>query len=190
MKSTVKTLCTTALVSLLGWQAALAQPSGLRLDSTSNGFVLRDSENGLRLRFSTQSTTDSSPFQSASEQFSRPGQRSSLSADLPLTDDGLHTSLGFSWDSNRLGTPGMAGSSTGSQTTPFFGLGWNSGASRSSRWALSAEVGTQFASASACRNSLLTCTTAPSLGLSGNAMGSGLHLTPYFSFGATYSFDR
>lgn len=185
MKTILQALCAATLVSLLAGQTVLAQPSGLRLDGSARGIVLRDTENGLRLSFSSHPTTSDSWWNT--DAASQDGSHNTLSADWPL-DLGVHTSLGLSWDTARSGT---AGKTTASPPATFFGLGWNSEPSRSTRWALSAEVGTHLtAGSNSCRSILMSCVAAQPAGLSGNAMGSGLRLTPYVSFGATYSFDR
>jgi hypothetical protein len=182
-------LCVVTLASLLAGQVAFAQPSGLRLDSASTrGIVLRDTENGLRLRFSTDSSSSPANPWGNENLNAQDSSHNTLRADWPLLDMGIHTSLGLSWDSGRTGVPGK---SLGSTPSTFVGLGWDSEPSRSSRWALSAQVGTHLGSNnSGCKSFLLSCNTAQPLGLSGNAMGNGLRLTPYVSFGATYSFDR
>ncbi len=182
-------LCVVTLASLLASPVAFAQPSGLRLDSASTrGIVLRDTENGLQLRLTTDSgASPANPWGNEGLN-AQDGSRNTLRADWPLLDMGIHTSLGLSWDSGRAG---VSGKSLGTPST-FVGLGWDSEPSRSSRWALSAQVGTHLGSNSngGCKSFLLSCNTAQPLGLSGNAVGNGLRLTPYVSFGATYSFDR
>jgi hypothetical protein len=190
VKTLSQALCVVTLASLLAGQVAFAQPSGLRLDNTNTkGIVLRDTENGLRLRLSSDPVAlPVNPWGNESPN-AQDGSRNTLRADWPLLDMGIHTSLGLSWDSGR---NGVSGKSLGNTST-FVGLGWDSEPSRSSRWALSAQVGTHLGSSNSsggCKSFLLSCNTAQPLGLSGNAMGNGLRLTPYVSFGATYSFDR
>lgn len=186
MKTGSLTLCAVVLASVLAGPAALAQPSGLRLDGGSSGIILRDTESGLHLSFSARPAPATTTWWNATDTtLPQDGSRNTLSADLPL-DLGLHTSLGLSWDSGN----SVTGKTAGSTPSPFFGLGWNSEPSRSTRWALSAEVGTHLTGASTCKGVLLSCGAVQPAGLSGNAMGNGLRLTPYVSFGATYSFDR
>lgn len=186
MKTRSLTLCAVVLASVMAGPAALAQPSGLRLAGGSKGIVLRDTESGLHLSFSAQAVPATTTWWNATDTPTpQDSNRNTLSADLPL-DLGLHTSLGLSWDSGSIG----AGKTANSAPSPFFGLGWNSEPSRSTRWALSATVGTHLTSAGTCKGALWSCGAVQPAGLSGNAMGNGLRLTPYVSFGATYSFDR
>ena len=191
VKTLSQALCVVTLASLLAGQVAFAQPSGLRLDSTSTrGIVLRDTENGLQLRLSSDPLVSPANPWGNEDLNTQNGSHNTLRADWPLLDMGIHTSLGLSWDS---GSTGVSGKTLGSTPSTFVGLGWDSEPSRSSRWALSAQVGTHLGSnnsGSGCKSFLLSCTTTQPLGLSGNAVGNGLRLTPYVSFGATYSFDR
>ena len=174
-------LCSAALASLLAAAPALAQPSGLRLGGGNEGFSLRGTDNGLHLRLSTLTTPDSTsaPVGEAGRQ--------TLRADWPVFGYGLRTSLGLSW--NAAGRSGLSGTSDLAPST-FLGFGWRGEPVRNSRWSLSAEVGTSLASGTACHGSSMSCAMPRAQGLSGEASGNGLRLSPYVSFGATWSFDR
>lgn len=190
MKKQVSSLRLIPLVCLLAGTAAFAQPSGLLFDGGKEGFTLRDTDNGLRLHFTSQpkSGTAKESIPDSTSKFTVP-THNTLRAEwaIPYQNIGLHTSLGLSWDSDK------PVSFTGRATTPttFLGLGWSSAPSRTSRWSLSAELGTSLSNSTyGCFGVVQSCASQRPLGLSGDAAGSGLRLNPYVSFGATYSFDR
>jgi hypothetical protein len=197
MKKSDFLLLTVALALSTGSLATLAQPSGLRLDKSYEGFALPNSQeasreaatdSGLYLRFTKLPQATLVDQDNKSTSLDLPA-RSMLRADWSMLSPGVHTSLGLSWNNDQQIVPTGKGLST--SPTTFLGFGWDSLPSRSSRWSLSAEVGTNLSGSYGCFGAIAQgCTPAKPLGMSGEAVGNGLRLNPYISFGATYSFDR
>jgi hypothetical protein len=189
VKKSAFVLMTAAITCMAGSLVALAQPSGLRLEKSSEGFILRDTDsNGLRLRLTSLPTAVSPKATDDTVASIVPGHQT-LRADWSVLGPGLHTSLGLSWDNGR--QINLTSKTLATTPTTFMGFGWDSLPSRSSRWSLSAEVGTNLSGSYGCFGTIIqSCTKTHPLGLSGDAVGSGLRLNPYISFGATYSFDR
>lgn len=165
---------------------AHAEAGGLRLKEHSKGITLNAVENGLKLQFVPAPAQVPSAEQSGLSLGERAG-RSTLRAEMASFAPGLHTTFGLDWTS----ITGRTDPSLNTlEATPFLGLGWQSGARESSRWHLSAEVGTAFSAGQPC-NPLVGCSaTQPRTGLNPYASGSGLRLNPYVNFGATYTFGQ
>lgn len=193
MNRPVRYLCSfICLISTLTGPLAYAQQSGLRLEGSSpSGFVLRDSGNGLHLEFSTYAVPTLTPFNVSPTQNSWTASHNTLSANWSVLDsDEIHTSLGLVWDSNRNSAGTFSEAQGSGLSRSFLGLSWDSKATSESRWALSAQVGTNLFHNKNCSDAFHACSSSGSFGLTANPLGDGLHLNPYISFGATYSFDR
>lgn len=180
MKASASTLLSSILACLIVISPAYAQPSGLRLQGHAEGFALRETDKGLRLRFSTETTP-------ASLAAADPGPlaRNTLRADWPVFGYGLHTSLGLSWNAQDSGN---AFSSTAVAPSSFLGFGWRGEPFRNSGWKLSAELGANLSGGSGCAGSTAACPPLRPQGLSGDAGGNGLRLNPYINFGATINY--
>ncbi|PAS97800.1 MAG: hypothetical protein CGU28_03400 [Candidatus Dactylopiibacterium carminicum] len=172
------------LLAALGLSAATlmaqAQPSGLLLfKGHGEGLSLKREEPGFRLRFTQEPATASTPAALPAEV---PLQ--SLSAEWALPMQGFYGSTGLSWTGKR----NLA--DNGSISSSHFALGWQGSFLPSSNWSFSAGVGTALSAGSKCAGIGQACQTPGSLGLNPEARGSGLHLNPYVSFGATYRFGN
>ncbi len=176
-----------ALLCLTGLSLpAHAQATGLRLKASPD--PLQAGESSLRLRYTSLAVAGDVLATQPAPLFEVPITRSSLRADWPVLVQGVHTSIGVSWN-DIVATSGQASSrSSQLSATPFLGLGWQSSQSRQSRWSLSAEVGTALAGS--CSSTAPGCSGIQSTGLNPNASGSGLKLNPYVNFGATFRFDQ
>jgi hypothetical protein len=175
-------LCSTALT-------AQAEGNGLRLKEYSEGITLHSVENGLRLQFVPSPWGTNAPAAEQSTPAFEAGTskaRSMLRADWPVFGFGLHTSLGLDWSNPTKPSSAIDVKALGAM--PFLGLGWESGAD-ASRWKLSAEIGTAFASGQPC-NALVGCPRSRLTGLNPYGYGSGLRLNPYVNFGATFTFGQ
>jgi len=181
-----------SLFSLLTGPMAYAQPSGLRLDGNStSGFTLRDTGNGLHLEFSTYAVPTLTPFNVSPTQNSWTASHNTLSAKWSMLESGeIHTSLGLVWDADRSSAGTFSEAQGSGLSRTFLGLSWDSKATSESRWALTAQVGTNLFLNKNCSEAFHSCGNSGSFGLTANPLGDGLHLNPYISFGATYSFDR
>jgi hypothetical protein len=182
MQKSASALLSIALASLIATTPAYAQPSGLRLQGQAEGFTLRESDSGLRLRFSADSTQISTQAFNATSATSP--LRNTLRADWPVFGYGLHTSLGLSWNSQA---SLLSNSGTSMAPSSFFGLGWRGEPLRNSNLQLSAELGTNISSSSNCSITSL-CPPLRPQGLSADAAGNGLRLSPYFSVGASFKY--
>ena len=180
MKASASALLSSTLACLIAIAPAYAQPSGLRWQGNAEGFALRESDNGLHLRFSSETAPNSS---NAAE--TTPLTRNTLRADWPVFGYGLHTSLGLSWSTQEAGN---AFSSTTAAPSSFLGFGWRGEPIRNSGWKLSAELGTNVSGGNGCAGSSAACPPMRPQGLSGDAGGNGLRLTPYINFGATLNY--
>ncbi|GAB2885387.1 hypothetical protein GCM10027046_12270 [Uliginosibacterium flavum] len=180
MKASASALLSSTLACLIAIAPAYAQPSGLRLQGHAEGFALRETDSGLRLRFSSETAPVSI---SAAE--SSPLTRNTLRADWPVFGYGMHTSLGLSWSAPDAGN---TFSNTSVAPSSFMGFGWRSESIRNSGWKLSAELGTNVSGGSGCAGTGAACPPLRPQGLSGDAGGNGLRLTPYINFGATINY--
>lgn len=165
---------------------AHAEAGGLRLKDHIEGITLPAPGSGLKLHFVPAPRRAAPPALAASSLNETVVQRNSLRADWQWAGKSLHTTLGLDWSdiTHQAGTHDY----TSSDAIPFFGLGWDSGSSKS-RWRLSAEIGTAFAAGQPC-NALVGCASLRSSGLNPYSTGSGLRLNPYVNFGATYTFSQ
>lgn len=169
-----------------------AQAAGLKLKSLSEGVTLHSTDSGLRLQYIGPASFAGEPSagQSAALNLSTPTLRNSLRADWLVPGQGLHTSLGVSWNAQGKSFAATSSLPSSLNPTPFMGLGWQPGAKQSSRWKLSAEIGTAFSGEKACPSIAVHCNSGPGNGFNLQSNGSGLRLNPYVNFGATFSFDQ
>lgn len=180
MKASVSTLLSSTLACLVAIAPAYAQPSGLRLQGHAEGFALRETDSGLRLRFSSETTPGS-----LSTAETTPLTRNTLRADWPVFGYGLHTSLGLSWSAQDAGS---ALSSTSAAPSSFLGFGWRGEPLRNTGWKLSAELGANVSGSAGCAGTSAACPPMRPQGLSGDAGGNGLRLNPFINFGATINY--
>lgn len=179
MKASATAFLSTFLACLMAVTPVHAQPSGLRLQGNAEGFTLRESDNGLRLRFSAETAPTSIQSSSALT-------RNTLRADWPVFGYGLRTSLGLSWSAAEMSTQYTTRSST--EPTTFLGFGWRGEPIRNSGWKLSAEMGASVSGSRGCSSIGPACPITHPQGLSGDAGGNGLRLNPYINFGATLNY--
>lgn len=180
MKASASTLLSSTLACLVAIAPAYAQPSGLRLQGHAEGFALRETDSGLRLRFSSETAPTSI---TAAE--TGPLTRNTLRADWPVFGYGLHTSLGLSWSAQEASN---TFSSTAVAPSSFLGFGWRGEPLSNSGWKLSAELGANVSGSNGCAGSSAACPPMRPQGLSGDAGGNGLRLNPYINFGATINY--
>lgn len=175
MKPLKTTLAHIALATSLLTQPVFAQPSGLLLQSNgATGLSLGDADSRLHFRFKTE------PVSASTLADTQKSLRSTIQADWPVIGFGLRTAIGLSWTSPDLNASTV--------TTPFLGLGWRSEPTRNSGWRLSAEMGTNLFNNSHCDTASLGCAALPAPGLNSDSAGSGLRLSPYLNFGASYRY--
>jgi len=175
-----------ALLSLaFACSGAWAQPTGLRL---APQFGLHEGAVGLKLRFVESNSamftlpSDSYLAEPATLAPSRSTSKA-LIADWQLNTSGLRASAGLVLRYRNSGISGdLVRTDRFIQQTapePYIGLGWNGDPFGDGRWRFSADVGS-FVSTNG--------SSAPSLGLSPQTHGGGIHWTPYLSIGAQLSY--
>jgi len=176
----------TSLACLVATTPAYAQPSGLRLQGNAEGFTLRGSDNGLRLRFTSTNPLHDTTALAASDPARNSLTRNTVRADWPIFGYGLRTSLGLSWSTPEAGNRSFSREQMA--PTTFLGFGWRSESFQSSGWKFSAELGTNLSGRNTCTGITSVCLTPQPQGLNGEASGNGLRLNPYVSFGATLNY--
>ena len=186
MKKSAAAVLNASLACLVAAAPAYAQPSGLRLQGHAEGFALRESDNGLRLHFTSTNPLNNAALATPGTAKASP-TRNTLRADWPVFGYGLQTSLGLSWNTPE--TSSRSFSTAQISPTTFLGFGWHGEPFQNSGWKFSAEFGTSLSNgASSCTGITSLCPTSQPQGLRSDASGNGLRLTPYVSFGATLSY--